>query len=748
MHGLSKTPNHFKILLTVKLPAVVCCLFVLLLHNDLYAVQMDVGPYVQFNSPHTAVVRWDTSSPADSIVEYGLSESTLDSRVHIPDSTAVHEVVLDDIHIKDKYFYRVGYTDGDQEQFTDVFWFDNNINYTRVDVSDAVSPYEVDSLTPLYEQSAEHILNQTGITKGICLVYGCGEGRLAFELAKRTDMMIIGVDTDTVKINTAAEKLMEAGLYGARVTVRHVTSFDNLPLTKYIANLIVSDHMIAFGQCVGSAEEMFRLLRPSGGVAYLGQPPDCPVPLIKGDLESWLDAAGLAYTLENDSSGLWAKVVRPDLAGAGWYSHMYAGAHNNGNSNDYLEGGTRTSDFDLQWISYPGADAKVDRQGRAQGPVAKNGRMVYRGFNRIITLDIYNGIILWSLEIPELKRFNIPRDSGWICIDDDDVYIAVKDDCWRLDANDGTRLLTHKLNDPGFHWGCVFRDADKLYGSAVKENSFFTVWWGSTGWYDATSGDQTYKICSDYIFANDTSGTRLWTYDSADSDKGVIINSTICLGGGRIYFVESRNSTVEAYSSGRIGLSELWSNQYLVALNADTGEVIYQQPINTADGIVVFYMMYAEETLLILSSGAYNYNLYAYNASSGASKWNKNASWPGSDNHGAHMQRPVVIGTSVYCPGIGLAYALSNGTQTNTSVPRGSCGTISGAGDTLLYRSGNITIWDSATRTSSQWSRIRSNCWINVIGAGGMVLAPEGGGGCDCYDGGFHTSVAFIRSDD
>jgi SAM-dependent methyltransferase len=413
-------------------------------------VQIDVGPYVQFASPHTAVVRWDTSAPADSIVEYGLSESTLDSRVHIPDAASVHEIVLDDIHIKDKYFYRVGYTDGDEEQFTDVFWFDNNINYSRIDVSDAASPYEIDSLTPLYEQAAEHIVTQTGITKGICLVYGCGEGRLAFELAKRTDMMIVGVDTDSAKIDTAAQKLIEANVYGARVTVRHVTSLDNLPFTKYIANLIVSDHIIASGQCIGSAEEMFRILRPSGGVAYLGQPPDCPVPLIKDDLESWLDTAGLAYTIENDSSGLWAKVVRPDLPGAGWWSHAYGGPDAAGNSNDSLQGGRGTGDFDLQWVSWPGADAKVDRQVRAQSPISKNGRMVYRGFNRLITLDTYNGSIMWSLEVPGLNRFNIPRDSGWFCIDDDSVYVAVDDDCWQLDGDTGLRTLTHKLNDPGF----------------------------------------------------------------------------------------------------------------------------------------------------------------------------------------------------------------------------------------------------------------------------------------------------------
>ena len=36
---------------------------------------------------------------------------------------------------------------------------------------------------------------------------------------------------------------------------------------------------------------------------------------------------------------------------------------------------------------------------------------------------------------------------------------------------------------------------------------------------------------------------------------------------------------------------------------------------------------------------------------------------------------------------------------------------------------------------------------LSVIGSGGMVLAPEGGGGCDCY-GWFHTSVAFTRTDE
>ena len=121
----------------------------------------------------------------------------------------------------------------------DIYWFDNRINYTLPDCSVIASPYASDSLTAAYEAAAQRIIDQTGIKKGYCLVYGCGEGRLAFELAKRSDLMIIGVDTDINKINTAVTKLMSAGVYGARVTTRHVSSLSSLDFSKHFFNLIV-----------------------------------------------------------------------------------------------------------------------------------------------------------------------------------------------------------------------------------------------------------------------------------------------------------------------------------------------------------------------------------------------------------------------------------------------------------------------------------------------------------------------------
>ena len=74
-----------------------------------------------------------------------------------------------------------------------------------------------------------------------------------------------------------------------------------------------------------------------------------------------------------------------------------------------------------------------------------------------------------------------------------------------------------------------------------------------------------------------------------------------------------------------------------------------------------------------------------------------------------------------------------------------SCGTTSGTNSSLLYRSGSIIMWHTTSGTSS-WGKIRPSCWLNVISGGGMILAPEGSGGCSCNVW-FNTSVGFVKSE-
>ena len=706
---------------------------------------VDVGPYVQFTGPFTAVVRWDTPEALNSIVEYGTTKS-LGLREEDSTTATTHEITLSNLQYRTKYYYRIGNSSGVTELFTEVYTFDNAINYTRLDCSNTDSPYPDDSLSPLYETAAENILNQTGIKKGFCLVYGCGEGRLAFELAKRSDLVIVGVDTNPAGISTAINKLMEAGVYGARIKIRQVASLESLKFTKYFFNLIVSDHILSEGACIGSAAEIFRILRPSGGVAYLGQPAGCPNELTEAELGAWLNNGGLSYSTTNDGNGLWSKVVRGPLPGTAQWPGQYGNPDNTANTGDMLEGATQTSHLMIQWIGSPGADFGADRNPRMPAPVMANGRLYHQGLNRVLAMDSYNGAIYWSLEIPELLRVNVPRDSGYVFADMDGLYMAVDDDCWFLDGDTGTRRKTYKLNIDGLEWGYVGISGNKLYGSAQLDGAHYTNIWGgsSTGWYDAKSGNVTYKVCSKYVFANDKStGSRVWTDDRPE--RGAIINPTITIGQGRVYFVESRNAAVKEYPSGRIGINKLWSDQYIVALNQNTGAKLWDKAIDTADGTVVFYMQYADEKLFITSSST-RYNIYAYDATSGNPLWFKNHSWT-SDNHSGHMQHPVIAGNTIYLEPNG--YNINTGNLITTSMGRhAGCATYAGTTGALIYRGqgGNIAMWDINSGTVTTWSGIRPSCWLSTIPGSGMVLSPEGSGGCSC-NGWLNTSIAFVRSE-
>ena len=65
------------------------------------------------------------------------------------------------------------------------------------------SPFPKDNLTELYEQAAEQIIRLSGEKKGFCLVLGSEHGRLAYELAKRTEMTIYGVESDKAKVQAS-----------------------------------------------------------------------------------------------------------------------------------------------------------------------------------------------------------------------------------------------------------------------------------------------------------------------------------------------------------------------------------------------------------------------------------------------------------------------------------------------------------------------------------------------------------------
>ncbi len=714
---------------------------------------VEIGPYVQFTGANSAIVRWQTDIPCDSIMEYGTSSKKLDLRLAEKKMVKKHELAINNLLQNTKYYYRVGSTTAAGEKFTQVYWpqeqwhindcgFDNGLNYSQADCSQAVSPYKTDSLTKLYEKTADHIIGQTKITAGYCLIYGCGQGRLAFELAKRTQLTIIGVDTDGQKIYQARDKLRQAGVYGSRVTVRTVDSLAKLPFTDNLANLIVSDSIITNSQIPGSATEIMRLLRPGGGIAYLGSPIEIPAKLKKSTLENWTRPSKQKWDITSSINGTWAKITRPPLPGIGEWTHQYGEPGNSACSGDTLGGATSTGDLQVQWIGQPGADFGIDRNPRMPAPLATNGRLFHQGFNRMLAMDGYNGAILWSLEIPHLRRVNIPRDSSNWCADKTSLFVAIKDKCWIINGTDGTltdsRSLPEQYKPTDYDWGYIAQTDSVIYGSAVKKEAIYSAFWGKDKWYDGRSGKGTEKVCSECLFAYKKDiPTKIWQYNN-----GIIINPTITIGGGRVYFIESRNAEVKALKTGRIGSKKLWLEQYLVALDSGTGKKNWEQHIDTADGYAVFYLSYANNTLIIESSVASEYHFYARNATTGKPLWQAKHKWTASD-HSGHMQHPVIVGDTVYAEP--HSYDLLTGKRTNNNMDRHvGCATYAAGKDAFVYRGQSrcVAIWDIAQNKVTKWPNLRSSCWISVIPAGGMILSPEGGGGCSCGNW-LETSLGF-----
>ncbi len=683
---------------------------VILLTGDLHAelLRLRFGPYAQFLSPSSVKICWQTNQPEATVLEYAKQDNQDNTimSINFEPSNSPCTAILQALEPAAKYTYTI--KAAGREDSGVAYELDTAFNYTVTDLSQLDITLSDASTAELCTDAAKRIISETQITKGYCIVYGFGSGQLACELAKRSELIIVGVDDDEKAVAKARRKLIDAGVYGPRITVRHVRSLDKLPFTKHFANLVVSETLLTKGISRGNVEEIRRVLRPDGGTAYIGIKP------------------------KDTADGVWAKIIQQPLEGAGTWTHHYANAGNSANSTETLNHAAGTGQLQVQWLGRPEGDFGIDRNPRMPAPLAVKGRLYHQGMNRLIALDAYNGAVLWSMEIPDLRRVNLPRDASNWCADENFVYVAIKDKCWVLDGYSGKLKIVCDLpgdgSDKTHDWGYVAVIGKKLFGSSVKKGSEYTEFWGGGRWYDSTSGYGTAKVCSDNIFACEAyTGKMAWTYNN-----GVIINTTIGIGEGKVYFAESRNSEVKALATGQVDSDNLWQDQFLVALDADSGEKLWEKPIDTADGIVVFHLIYHNGRIIISSSGSNEYNLYAFDAADGQQQWQAKHKWPGS-GHSYHAQHPAISGGVVYLEPCG--YDITTGKLVTSEMGRHEgCATYAATSDALIYRgqSRRIAMWDRNTGKVSSWFNLRPSCWLSVIPACGMVLAPEGGAGCSC----------------
>ena len=622
------------------------------------------------------------------------------------------------------------------------------------------SPYPKDQWSQTYTSAAEQILKTTGVSRGFALVMDSQQGRLAYELAKLSELKVFCIEPDEKKVAASRRALSAAGVYGDRVVVHHGGP-SSIPYSNYFANLVVSDGLLRTGRLLASPTDVARHVKPLGGVICLGRPRGAPGEAVEADLLiRWLEGAQLEGGKSVKTDGPWAMLARGALPGAGSWSHQYGEPGNTASSADHrVKGG-----LGVLWYGDPGPGKMVNRHEGAASPLAVAGRMFVQGTDSVMGYDAYNGVFLWEWENSPSVRTGLfqNQNPGNMAASNDRVFVLVKEKCIELDAATGQvkaeHLLPESRDGQTHEWGYVAYRDGILFGTSTQRKRIAEKL--------RRRGRQT-EDTTDEIFAIDTNtGGHLWSYKSKS-----IAHHTIALGSGRVFLIDSSITSqqrTDILRRDKAKLKKLTGEaakraeerlkrqdlRLAVALDAFSGETLWAKPVDVTDcsdvgtGGGKLTLMHKSGVLVLCGANANGHywrqflagefsrrRLVVLSADDGRKLWAKDANY---------RHRPIIIEDRLIAEP--WAFDLRTGQQqmrahplTGQKVPWSllrsghHCGMLTGSPNMLMFRSGYTGFYDLRTDSGTQhFSGHRLGCWINAIPANGLVMIPEASAGCIC----------------
>ncbi|MFW6164482.1 MAG: PQQ-binding-like beta-propeller repeat protein, partial [Planctomycetota bacterium] len=222
------------------------------------------------------------------------------------------------------------------------------------------------------EEEAKAILDAAGVTGGLIVHIGCGDGRLTAGLRANDGCVVHGLDPDAADIAKASQHIQAKGLYGP-VSVEHWQG-PRLPYSDDLVTLVVSDDLgkVTMG-------EMMRALRP-GGVAYI------------------------------KTGGGWKKTVKPRPATIDEWTHYLHDASGNAVAADSEVRPPKH----MRWKATPLYARSHEIDTTVAALVSARGRLFYildEGLTgitdqrlpqtwAIVARDAFNGVELWRRPLP------------------------------------------------------------------------------------------------------------------------------------------------------------------------------------------------------------------------------------------------------------------------------------------------------------------------------------------------------------
>jgi len=528
--------------------------------------------------------------------------------------------------------------------------------------------------------NAESILARIGVTRGICVLLGDKECKLALDLARNSDLLMLVQLSSADDVKTARRAADRAGLCGTRIFVEKAE-----PSRIHVADN-VADAVVAIAGQDGPAEsEVLRALRP-GGKAILGE----------------------------------KELIKPFPEGTDDWSHYYHGPDNNPQSQDRLARAPYLTQFIAKPRYAAAPQAAVASGGRlfmAFGHVAWHEREE-PSLNTLIAMNGFNGTTLWKRKLTS----GIMVDRSTMIATPHTLYLGDEKSCKLIDPATGE--VKDEIAPPadlvgGTFWKWMALENGTLYGLVGKAEEADAV----ARWRRREHGWPWDKISEGYHQAEFKwgAGSTLLAIDPQTKkilwhhkEKWPIDSRTLCMKNGRIYFC--------------------FFGQCIVCLDAKTGDEIWRRtsqkdpelfaeigPFRPGQGFIqgwktAPYLKCTDKALYFV--GPQVTKLVALSAADGSHLWSN----PEQD------AQVVIRDDGLYAIGrhnrlLSSRFDPLTGKVLGTyRMSRCGCTRSTGNADSIFFRAGDGTVRiDMATGKSLHISPMRPSCHVGLVTAAGHL---------------------------
>ncbi len=564
---------------------------------------------------------------------------------------------------------------------------------------------------------AERLLEEVGVTHGVCAVVGGADEDLILGLVQHSGLVVHAMDART-EVCDALRKAGDAARLDLHRLVVEQRPAGPLP---HIDNFLDAALFIDLPDLSAVAvQDVLRALRPGAAAIAGNRQPDAAAAL-----EAWAGAGrGKA---RKDSFGTWIAFRKPATEGVDDWTHWEHRPDNNPVSTDACI----KAPYMTQWLAQPYYIAMpaitLAAGGRtflAMGHIAHHEREE-QWLNTILARNGYNGQELWRMRLPD--GYLVHRSAFVATADTFYMIDLAGQGCLMLDPETGKEKGRIDIPQLSGQWKWMAIQDDVLYVLAGREpdpaqttvvRSQTPAW----SWNELSSGYYQERIpwgFGETITAFDLRTNRQrWIHQ----EQARIDSRAMALGENRVYFYgpDSHLGCLDA-GTGRT----LWTND-----DADLRALIEEpgRGLSSTPGFrTTCFCVYTPKGLFF--EGQTKMNLVAVNKETGALMW----------HHRKTTSNPNVI----YVDGAVYAGVGENGNTLKLDPMTGtllqdlgfrkrSCARLTATPDSLFCRgyAEGVTRFDRVTGQITFDGSMRPACNDGMMGANGLLYS--GPWLCDC----------------